>query len=266
MAGRRRAGRTSAVAAAFRRHRRLASAVAVIGALVLGVGIAAPAVLDSSGPLSNERAEASDAAATLVSLINGSRANAGLAPLASASDLTAVASERAQIMARSGALSHTPDLGSRVCCWTWLGENAAYAGSVSSLHNVMMGSAPHRANILEADADDVGVAVVSAGGNLWAAEVFRARSDSGSDRSSDATGTSRSGERTAPTTTSPTTGLPVPDTSYSGPSPAEIRRAALQQKLRNLREHMMKARHRNGPFDPVRAAVRFAGTLDRVSH
>jgi hypothetical protein len=184
--------------------------------------------------------------------------------------LTAVAFERAQIMARSGSLSHTPDLGGRVCCWTWLGENAAYAGSVSSLHNILMGSAPHRANILQADADDVGVAVVSANGELWAAQVFRARSDSagGGDRANDASGASRSGDRTAPVT-SPTTGLPIPDsdtgTGYTGPTAAEIARAQLQQKLHSLREHLRQARHRNGPFDPVRAAVRYAGTLDRVT-
>ena len=115
-------------------------------------------------------------------MLNSARAANGLASLSMASDLTAVAAERARIMARSGSLSHTPDLGGRVCCWTWLGENSAYGGSVRTLHSVLMGSAPHRANILNSAADDVGVAVVSAGGNLWAAQVFRARSDGG-DRS-----------------------------------------------------------------------------------
>ena len=63
-------------------------------------------------------------------------------------------------MAESGSLTHTPDLGGRVCCWTWIGENVAFAESVQSLHDVLMNSAPHRANILNADADDIGVAVV----------------------------------------------------------------------------------------------------------
>ncbi len=257
---------TSILATSIGRHRRLATAIAVVGALALTTGVVAPAILGGGGPLRTERALASDAAASLVSMINNSRSSAGLAPLSTASDLTAVAADRAQIMASSGALSHTPDLGSRLCCWTWLGENAAYAGSVSALHDVLMGSAPHRANILEADADDVGVAVVRADGQLWATEVFRARSDDGGGggRADDASGASRSGERTSPTTTSV---APSPDgvVVSSGPTPAEVRQALLQERLRSLREDLKKDRKRHGPFDPVRAAVRYAGTLDRVS-
>jgi len=247
------------------RHRRLATAVAVVGVLALTTGVVAPTILGGGGPLRTERALASDAAASLVSMINGARSSQGLAPLSTASDLTAVAVQRAQIMASSGALSHTPDLGGQVCCWSWLGENAAYAGSVSSLHSVLMGSAPHRANILQPDADDVGVAVVRADGQLWAAQVFRARSDGGSGggRVDDASGVSRSGERSSPTTTV----APSPDgfVVSSGPTPAQVRRAELRERLHSLRADLRKDQQRHGPFDPLRAAVRYAGTLDRVS-
>jgi uncharacterized protein YkwD len=245
-------------------RRRLGLAVAVLAVLTVLATVVTPALVQPGGLFRAEPAEASDAAATLVAKLNAARAGQGLAPLSTASDLTAVAAERAQIMARSGSLSHTPDLGSRVCCWSWLAENAAYAGSADGIHSALMGSAPHRANILYADADDVGVAVVNANGTLWAAQVFRARSDGGYDRSGAASGASRSGERSSTTTSV------IPDsdgvvTTSGGPSPAEIARRELQQRLHNLRQNMKAAKHRNGPFDPVRAAVRYAGTLDRVS-
>ena len=166
-----------------RTGRRMLPVVGLLAALTLLASVVAPSWMTGAGVGQADRAQASDAAASLVSMLNSARAANGLAPLSMASDLTAVAAERARIMARSGSLSHTPDLGGRVCCWTWLGENSAYGGSVRTLHSVLMGSAPHRANILNSAADDVGVAVVSAGGNLWAAQVFRARSGGG-DRAS----------------------------------------------------------------------------------
>ena len=264
MAGRRRAPGTAAALG----RRRIAVAVALLGVLAVAATIVAPALFQAGGMFRPEPAQASDAAAILVSKLNAARQSQGLAPLTVASDLTAVAAERAQIMARDGALSHTPDLGSRVCCWTWLAENAAYGGSADTIHSVLMGSAPHRANILYAAADDVGVAVVSAGGQLWAAQVFRARSDSTSSaggRADAASGASRSGERSD--SWSATAAIPAPDgtVTSSGPSPAELARRELRHRLHNVRVNFKDAKHRAGPFDPVRAAVRYAGTLDRVS-
>lgn len=247
-------------------RRRVVGVAAVLGLIALGATVIVPALFEPGGAFRAERAQASDAAALLVSKLNASRQSQGLAPLATAGDLTAAAAERAQVMARSGSLSHTPDLGSRVCCWTWLAENAAYGGSVDIIHSVLMGSAPHRANILYADADDVGVAVVSANGQLWVAQVFRARSDGGasaSNRVGDASGTSRSGDRTAPSISV----IPGPEGTATsvGPSPAELARRELRQRLRTLRANLKDDKHRDGPLDPVRAAVRYAGTLDRVS-
>jgi len=107
--------------------------------------------------------------------------------------------------------------------------------------------------------------VVSAGGNLWAAQVFRARSDSG-DRSS---GASRSGERSSPSTSTTTPVSPdgsVTTTTSTGPSPAELARIELKQKLRAERERRQDAKKNVGRFDPVRSAVRYTDTLDRVAN
>ncbi len=208
--------------------------------------------------------EASAEASSLLTLVNQARASNGLEPLDFASDLTAVAAERASIMADSGSLTHTPDLGGRVCCWTWIGENVAFAGSVQSLHDVLMNSSPHRANILNADADDIGVAVVKGGGTLWAAQVFRARSDA--DRAGDASSGSRDGDRSAPTGT--TTGSTTTTTTTSEPpvlTRAQILRQELKQGLRSAREDLKADRRKHGPLDPVRAAVRYSATLDEVT-
>lgn len=248
---------------------RVGAATAVLALVAVLAGLVVPAAWRAVGA----EARASGEAGSLLTLLNRARTDNGLAPLASASDLTAIAADRAAAMARSGALAHTPDLGARACCWTWIAENVAYAGSVSSLHDVLMNSAPHRANILNADADDVGVAVVRADGTLWAAQVFRARSDAG--RSADASGSSRDGERTDPSTggsTGTSTGTTTDRTAYGAGtspaarlSPAELAAIELRAQLQAARGHLRAERQRRGPLDPLRAAVRYAGTLDEVS-
>ncbi len=233
--------------------------IAVVAALVI------PAAWRSVGT----DVEASGEAGSLLTMVNQSRANAGLEPLDYASDLSAIAAERASIMAKSGSLTHTPDIGGRACCWTWIAENVAYAGSVQSLHDVLMNSAPHRDNILYADADDVGIAVVRGGGSLWAAEIFRARSDDG--RSGDASSGSRDGDRSDPgtstTTTTTTTGTTETSSAPSEPTltRAEILAQQLREDLANARDRLRAERRKEGPFDPVRAAVRYTDTLDVVT-
>jgi len=254
--------------------RRLTFVTALLGV----VALLATVVIPAAARFMTSDVEASGEASSLLTLLNQARQNNGLAPLSAASDLTASAQERASIMARQGALSHTPDLGSGLCCWTWIGENVAYAGSVQSLNSVLINSPEHRANILNADADDVGVAVVSNGGTLWAAEVFRARSG-GTDRSSDASSPSRNDDRTAPSSTSTTSSTPstpstttttstgTTSTTESPPiiSRAELLRQQLREAIRSARKELRADRRKQGPFDPVRAAVQYAGTLNQVS-
>ncbi|MCZ3385542.1 MAG: CAP domain-containing protein [Actinomycetia bacterium] len=209
--------------------------------------------------------EASAEAGSLLTLVNQARANNGLAPLDYASDLTAVAAQRASVMAESGSLTHTPDLGGKVCCWTWIGENVAFAGSVQSLHDVLMNSAPHRANILNADADDIGVVVVKGDGQLWAAQVFRARSDA--DRAGDATSESRDEDRDSPvgSTSSPSTADDTTTSAAPVLTRLQLLRQQLRHSLRTAREDLRTDRRKFGPLDPVRAAVRYADTLDQVT-
>ena len=236
---------------------------AVIGVAALIAAVVVPVAWRSVGT----DVAASPEASSLLTLVNQARTSNGLAPLDFASDLSGIAAERASIMADSGSLTHTPDLGGQVCCWTWIGENVAFAGSVQSLHEVLMNSAPHRANILNADADDIGVAVVKGGGSLWAAQVFRARSDA--NRAGDANSSSRGGDRSAPTesSTSPSTATDSTSTTSEPPTltRAELLQQQLKQSLRGARVDLRADRRKVGPFDPVLAAVRYSVTLERVS-
>lgn len=242
--------------AAFWSRHRLLAFTGVIAMASLVAAVIVPAAWRSAG----SEVSASDGASSLLTLVNQARASSGLASLDYASDLSAIAAQRASVMAKSESLAHTADLGGQVCCWSWIGENVAYAGSIQSLHDVLMNSPEHRANILNADADDIGVAVVSGGGQLWAAQVFRARSDD--TRATDAVTESRGDERVAPT--SPGTSS-APPTDASGPSRAELLRQQLSQAVRTARDHLRAERRKHGPLDPVRAAVRYTVTLDEVS-
>ncbi|MCU1463607.1 MAG: Allergen V5/Tpx family protein, partial [Acidimicrobiales bacterium] len=105
--------------------------------------------------------------------INRERNSRGLASMAYASDLVAVARRHSADMARQGRLYHTPNLGSQVCCWQSLGENVGEGASVDSVHNSFMSSATHRDHILSLAFTQVGVGVVSSGGTLWVTEIFR---------------------------------------------------------------------------------------------
>lgn len=112
------------------------------------------------------------AAAQFVSLINNARAAHGTPRLAASSALRSSAASWAASMARSNTLAHNPHLSSSVSGWKVLGENVGVGDSVSSLESAFWASAGHRANMLDAEFTQLGVAVVDVGGRLWVAEEF----------------------------------------------------------------------------------------------
>jgi hypothetical protein len=166
------------------RLRGLFTVLALVASLLTSVAVASSASASDSG--------------TLVSSINSARRSAGLAALSSNSSLSAVARSWAAHMASTGQLAHNPRLGSQVSGWRALGENVGVGGSASSIHSAFMGSSAHRANILSSRYTQVGVGVVSGGGQLWVVEVFR--QPSGATTSSTSTKTT-----TKPRTTTRTT-------------------------------------------------------------
>jgi len=97
--------------------------------------------------------------AQLLTLTNHDRAKAGLAPLVSSSTLVSIARSWSAHMAATGQLVHDPSLASRVSGWSTIGETIGYAYSASQAETMFMNSAPHRANILKAGYNRVGIGV-----------------------------------------------------------------------------------------------------------
>jgi uncharacterized protein YkwD len=124
-------------------------------------------------------AEASTSAAQeFVDRLNAERASRGLRALTVAGDLAGVARSWSSRMASDDHLRHNPNLRNEACCWTRLTENVGTAsggsGHVNRVHEAFMASSTHRANILDATVDQVGVGVVvTDDGKTWVTQVFR---------------------------------------------------------------------------------------------
>src|SRR3954468_15620234 len=132
-------------------------------------GLATSIVLVATSTL----AHASSAGA-FVSDTNSARASHGLSSYSVASDLTSVAQQHAESMARNQSLYHNSSLGSDVCCWRSVGENIGEGQSESQIENAFMNSAPHRENILSSSFTQIGVGTATdSNGTLWVDEVFR---------------------------------------------------------------------------------------------
>jgi uncharacterized protein YkwD len=113
--------------------------------------------------------------ARMITKINTARANHGLPPLHVSGDLSAAARTHSAAMAGSSVLFHTSTLSS-LCCWRVIAENVGDGSTLWRVHRAFMHSAPHRANILNSRVGQVGVGVVSSGGQLWVTEIFRQHS------------------------------------------------------------------------------------------
>ena len=106
----------------------------------------------------------------LISLANGSRADAGLSGLSQNSLLTQAARNKANDMIAKDYWAHTSPSGKQPWDfvtevgynYTHTGENLGYGFSTSSgTHNGWMNSSGHRANILNSNYKDIGIAVVN---------------------------------------------------------------------------------------------------------
>ncbi len=115
-------------------------------------------------PAQGTIAEEPGAASRLLQLVNRDRAAAGLAPLEGRSGITSIAAGHSQAMARQRTIWHNNayfTAGTREALRARaLGENVALNGSVDDAHRRLMASPGHRANILNASFDAVGISVV----------------------------------------------------------------------------------------------------------
>jgi uncharacterized protein YkwD len=149
--------------AAHRPSRSLASLAAagvVAAGLVVGAG-GAPAEASTSN------------ASYFVNAINAQRVAHHRAKLRVSAVMTGAAQRWASSMAHSNQLAHNPKLASSVGNWRYLGENVGLGYSASSLEAAFYASPHHRANMLDSDFTEIGVAVVVVNGKMWVAEEFR---------------------------------------------------------------------------------------------
>lgn len=125
-------------------------------------------------------------AAQFVQLVNGERTSRGLGALSTHGELTGLAVRHSRRMAAdangdgrcndSDALRHRSDVSRGVTAdWRSLSENVGYycPAEVRALHDNLMSSPGHRANILDGGKHDVGVgAYHDADGGLWVTQIF----------------------------------------------------------------------------------------------
>jgi hypothetical protein len=111
---------------------------------------------------------------------NRERTAHGLALLKWSATLAVAAEQHVQLMAAQNTLSHqlpgeagmadrASQAGAR---FSSLAENVAEGPSAQSIHRQWMDSPPHRANLLDAGLDSVGIAVAERNGVLFAVEDF----------------------------------------------------------------------------------------------
>lgn len=103
--------------------------------------------------------------------VNSVRAGQGLAPLAYDGSLTSYARWWAGEMAAANSLEHS-NISSLLGSWWTVGENVGVGPSVQSIHNALVASAGHYANIV-GGYTHLGVGVAIDGeGRIWVAQVF----------------------------------------------------------------------------------------------
>lgn len=155
----------------------------------------------------------SEAAARLLSLLNGERAAAGLTPFTMRADVTEIAAGWTTTMAERSHLAHndayfTKETRRRLDA-VLLGENVAYDGSVDAAHKALMASPPHRANILDGRFTVIGVAAQLHGSTWWVTQNFLQPASAAAPATA----------APAPAPAAPTTSAPAP-TATSAPSSA----------------------------------------------
>jgi hypothetical protein len=146
---------------------RRGAAIVLSGFVVFAAFFGATAWADGSKPSVDQ------AASQFVAHINEERTSRGLAPLAVAGDMVAIAGQHSADMAAAGRIYHDPDIRSKVQNWQELGDNVGSGASVDNIHTGFMNSQIHRDEILGPDYTQVGVGCYWAGDVLYVTEIFR---------------------------------------------------------------------------------------------
>jgi uncharacterized protein YkwD len=155
--------------------RRIVAAATLALVAVLGAAALLPAAPAQAAPAAVTPTTAEDEYGFLTK-INQERAYRGLRKLVSDGELASTSRSWSAYMARQGKISHDPNLAqvaSRVePDWRRIGENVGVGHTVQSLHDAFMASSGHRANILGASYNRVGIGVVHSDGKIWVTVRF----------------------------------------------------------------------------------------------
>jgi hypothetical protein len=116
--------------------------------------------------------------------INSLRASVGVGQLTMDPKLTGVARDWSVQMSGGTGLAHNPNLRSVIngitTVWRKLGENVGWGTSVAQLHDALVNSPHHYANLVDPDFHVVGIGVIVKGGEMWVTEDFLAGPTGGS--------------------------------------------------------------------------------------
>jgi hypothetical protein len=138
----------------------------LVACVSAGIVVAAPTPANA---LSSEES-------CFVNSLNAERASMGRAKLAVKGDLVSVARRHSARMAEDETIYHNQNLPNEVGGnWYALGENVGMGPTCDSLHDAFMSSAPHRANIVDKDYNQIGVGVVIRDNTIYVTQVFAGR-------------------------------------------------------------------------------------------
>ena len=147
------------------RQPRRSPLVVALALLAIFGFVAVPAQASPEDPAADE--------AQFVSLLNTTRAKAGLAPLTVDPELRSLSRGWAQHMADAGHISHASPISAGVTAdWLKLGENVGTGGNVTVVMNAFIASPGHYANIMDPEFTKVGVGLVWLGNALYTTHRF----------------------------------------------------------------------------------------------
>lgn len=110
---------------------------------------------------------------SLLDSTNAVRRSVGAPALQRVTDLDAVAQRWSQQMASDGRLRHNPDYSRQVSNWRSLAENVGYGATTAVVHDALVRSSGHYANIVNKRYTEIGIGVASGHGRVWVTQVFR---------------------------------------------------------------------------------------------
>jgi uncharacterized protein YkwD len=113
------------------------------------------------------------AESSFVSLLNGQRAAVGLPALRVDPSLRSSARNQVQWMIDHATLAHQDLHDDLAQGWAIVGENVGYGPNAGVIHNALVASPGHYANIVHTQYSSVGIGVqVDANGRMWVSQVF----------------------------------------------------------------------------------------------